>query len=77
MRKKGYLLQDKGDVKNFLGVHITATDNGKFELTQTGLIKDILHDLNLDHDSAKYDVHSILACEIVHADLNESSFSEN
>ena len=39
MRKKGYLLQDEGDVENFLGVHITATNNGKFELTQTGLIK--------------------------------------
>ena len=74
MQKQGYLLQDKGNIENYLGVNITTTNDGNYEMKQTGLICDIIHDLNLDHPSAKYEFHKVPAIEVLQADLDEPAF---
>ena len=76
MKARGYLLQDEGDIKNFLGVNITNIGNGKFELKQTGLIKEIIHELGLDHHQTKFDRHVVPATEVFHADLDRPKFEE-
>ena len=76
MREQGYLLQDEGDVENFLGVNIKATKSGNFEMTQTGLIQDILNDLGLNLPNCKYAMHSTPATAILHADEHEPPFTE-
>ena len=74
MQKQGYLLEDKGNIENYLGVNITTTNDGNYEMKQTGLICDIIHDLNLDHPSAKYEFHKVPAIEVLQADLDEPAF---
>ena len=77
MREKQYLLQDEGKIEDFLGVHIDTTVNGQFEMTQTGLIKEIIHDLNLDHESCKYDLFTVPAKNTLQADLHLPEFCED
>lgn len=48
----GFLLKDKGDISNFLGIRIEWNPTTKqIVMTQTGLIDQILDDLNLQNDS--------------------------
>jgi hypothetical protein len=77
MRTQGYLLQDEGDVENFLGVNIKETKTGNFEMTQTGLINDILKDLSLHLPNCKYMAHDTPATAILHADEHEPPFKED
>lgn len=74
MQKRRYFLQDKEDSQNYLDVNIITNNNNNYEMKQTGLIKDIIHDLNLDHLSRKYKFHKIPAIEVLQADLDKSVF---
>ena len=76
MKRRGYLLQDEGNIENFLGVNITETSDGKYEMKQTGLIKDVLQELGLDHPQTKYDKYTTPAIEVLHADLDKPEFAE-
>ena len=77
MRKIYFLLQDEGDIENFLGVNITKKDDGRMEMKQTGLINDILDDLGLNHPSAKYDKKKVPATTVLQEDEHEPDFSED
>ena len=77
MKDRGYLLQDEGDIENFLGVNITKKPNGKYEMKQTGLIHDILNDLGLNHPQTKYCKNTVPATGILHADLDLPEFTES
>ena len=77
MKDRGYLLQDEGNIKNFLGVNISRIPNGKYEMKQTGLIQDILNNLGLNHPQTKYSKNTTPAQEILHTDLDKPEFSES
>ena len=54
LRSDGFLLTDEGDIEDFLGVRITRNaDTKQIMMTQTGLIDQVLDDLNLSHDSRR------------------------
>jgi hypothetical protein len=50
LRRDGFLLKDEGAINDFLGVNIKRHDDS-IEMTQTGLIDQILSDLGLDHEN--------------------------
>lgn len=76
MKVKGYLLQDEGDIENFLGVNITAREDGKYEMLQSGLINDITEDLGLNRSSTKFERHKVPATEVLHPDLDKPEFNK-
>ena len=45
-------------------------------MKQTGLIKDLLQELGLDHPQTKYDKYTTPAIEVLHADLDKPEFAE-
>ena len=50
--RRTFIIDDEGEVSDFLGVNINRNvDSGTIELTQTGLIDSILHQLNLHPDT--------------------------
>ena len=78
MKQAGYLLSDEGSVEDFLGVHVDKKidSDGKkiFEMTQTGLIQEIIDDLNLDADQTK--LHKTPSNSILFPDLDQDPFEE-
>ena len=77
MRARDYLLQDEGDIENFLGVNINKTDDDRLEMLQTGLIDDIIKDLGLDNPKCKHEKYTIPAREVFYDDLHLPEFKEN
>ena len=68
LKTDGFLLKDEGDAKDFLGVRIETDEaTGKIEMTQTGLIESILHDLGLTNTPK---TKSTPASGILHKDEN-------
>ena len=61
-----FILEDEGDIENFLGIHIERDPkNGTIIMTQTGLIDSILDDLGLTSQSTK---KYVPATTILHPD---------
>jgi uncharacterized protein (UPF0147 family) len=47
LRAAGFDVEDKGDIKDYLGVHVTKISDGRLKLWQPHLIQQILNDVNL------------------------------
>jgi hypothetical protein len=47
LRKAGYDIEDKGDLKDYLGVNVDYLANGRIKLSQPHLIDQIVHDIGL------------------------------
>jgi hypothetical protein len=47
LRKAGFNVEDKGDIKDYLGVHVTKLSDGKLKLWQPHLIQQIVSDVDL------------------------------
>ncbi len=63
-----FLLQDEGDVSEFLGVQVTKDKVSKtIKLTQPGLIEQVIHDVSLDQFSKGKDTP---VDAILHRDLD-------
>ena len=71
-------MKDQGTVEDFLGVHVKEIieSNGTktFEMTQTGLIAEILTDLGLDQDHVN--LHNMPSNSILFPDLHQTPFEE-
>jgi hypothetical protein len=76
----GCLYTDKGDIEDFLGIHVKRTvatnRQVKISMTQTGLIDSIITNLGLDANSAKHKKHDTPAICALQPDLDLSPFSE-
>ena len=81
LRDDGFLLTDKGDVKDYLGVRMDASyDNSMIktiEMKQTGLIDSILHDLGLNKPNTKYELHQKSAIETLNPSLHDPPNKES
>jgi hypothetical protein len=65
-----YLLEDQGDVNDYLGINITKDNTTKaVKMTQPGLIESIIADVNLDSNSKTANTPSD---SILHPDPNRS-----
>ena len=69
-------VEDKGNINDYVGVHVEWTDNKTIELTQPHLIQAILDDLRLD-DSAKSLSTPCVSSLILHADLEGEDFDQH
>jgi hypothetical protein len=47
LRKVGFDIEDKGDIKDYLGVNVTKLSDGQLKLWQPHLIEQIIQDVNL------------------------------
>jgi hypothetical protein len=48
-----FIIEDEGDIQDFLGVRVSPNSDGKLSFTQTGLIDSILRQLDLDTTPAE------------------------
>ena len=53
LRSQGLLLEQEDDAAGFLGVRLSRTDDGKMEMTQTGLCDRIIESVGLDTKLSK------------------------
>jgi hypothetical protein len=47
LQKAGFNVEDKGDIKDCLGVHVTKLSDGRLKLWQPHLIRQIVSDVDL------------------------------
>ena len=62
-------IEDKGEVTDYVGVHIERQEDGTIALTQPQLIQSILKELHLDPKESKPVPTPALSSTVVHADL--------
>ena len=73
-----FLLKDKGNIEDFLGVHIenVQTKHGhEIHLQQLGLINDVLNELGISGPSAKHEKHDTPMKEVLRPDPDGKPFS--
>lgn len=76
--KRKLILEDQGDIKDYLGINFERTPDGKVKLTQPQIIDDILEELGIDeHWTAKQVAAS--SSKILHRDKSakEAKFEFN
>ena len=74
---KDFLLKDEGSVEDFLGVRITNKRTKHFHeihLQQTGLINDVLTELDIDGPTARHERHDIPSNEVLLSDPDGKPF---
>jgi hypothetical protein len=53
LRRAKFDIEDKGDIKDYLGVHVTKLDNGNLKLWQPHLIEQIISDVQLPRNMTR------------------------
>jgi hypothetical protein len=72
LRKAGFDVEDKGDIKDYLGVHVTKVTDGKLKLWQPHLIQQILNDVNLPKNVTR--IVPALSSKILQRDEKAQSY---
>jgi hypothetical protein len=72
LQKAGFDVKDKGDIKDYLGVHVTKVTDGKLKLWQPHLIQQILNDVNLPKNVTR--TVPALSSKILQRDENAPSY---
>jgi hypothetical protein len=69
LRDNSFLLKDKGNIEDFLGVHVKRKVNSdgsiKILMTQTGLIDSVIEDIGLNTASTKHEKHDTPANKVI------------
>ena len=69
-------VKDKGDINDYVGVHVEILEDGSIELTQPHLIKAILEDLQIQENSKPLRTPCVTTI-ILHADLFGEEFDNH
>jgi hypothetical protein len=75
LRKAKFDIEDKGDIKDYLGVHVTKLSDGKLKLWQPHLIEQIISDVKLPKNMVRST--PALASKILQRDETAPSFQGN
>jgi hypothetical protein len=68
----GFDVEDKGDIKDYLGVHVTTISDGKLKLWQPHLIRQIVDDVKLPKNAIR--TVPALSSKILQRDENAPSY---
>ena len=75
LSKQGLDMEDQGDIKDYLGVNVTKTDNGTIKLSQPNLIEQIIKDSKVS-DNAPIKLTPAASTKIITPDLDGAPFNE-